>query len=1142
MGRVGSARVELRLAGTFGVIRDGAELTEGELGSRKSRTLLKLLAVERPGLVPVDRIIDVLWAGHSPAAAEQNVASLVSRLRGVLGPGVVLGGRPGYRLAGPPEVGVDLDTAGRYCGQAERKLAASPAIALAAAEQAIGLLSAGTALAEEQYSSWVDPARDELRELLRRARLAAAEASLAAGEASAAVRHAEAATVADPLDETAHRWYMSACAAAGEPAKALVAYAALRERLAEELGADPAPETQELHVALLRSGPSQPPHRSPVPTRRAAATRPALAGREAETAALRQAWGRAVAGDPGLVMVIGEAGIGKTALAEDLAAEAAETGATVLRTRCYEAESSLFLQPIVEAMAPAAARMTATALRELLGEHGPAAAALLPEVAALLGPPPSWRGSPDMERRRSFQAAAAFLLGLAERAPVLLVVDDLQYAGQSTVEFVHYLGRHMSGARLLAMVTVRAEHDHRIGDALAPVASRVEVGPLGPAAVGQLARAAGHGAMAGPISERTRGHTLFVVEVLRALTAGDAGPAQAAHGAQAIAAPGAQGVQTVLPESLLSAVQARVRQAGAATESLLRAASVLGAVIDPLTLGELLDLTPATSLEQCEQALQGRLLVVSGRDYEFANDLIREVMYATTPEPTRLAYHRRAADLLTGQPEALARHAAAAGDWPRAARAWLIAAEDATRRYATSDAITLSTQALEAAERGTDPETRARALIVRGRAREAAGAYDAAVTDLTLAIEAARAAGDRRLEMRALCELGRSRPWNPSVAVPAHGEVPAPPKLPIISYTSNLSSGLRIAESLGDRATEADLLARLAIIAANRLQLDAALDYGLRAVAAGRASADEHALAGGLDALKIAYLSLGDARSFAAVLAELNPLLRRLGELFLLQWAEFESAYLFIAVADWDGAAAAMRAGLEVNRRGGYPHFAAWYTAHLGWLARLRGRDDEAVTLGRKALAMTEEYEHTWWKAASCALLGTTLLLRGDRAEAIGLFERGLAAAGEAGAEAYLLRCAAPLAAATGSPTVLAEADRLLGQASIPAGGAWFLGDEAYLCLARAWLARGEPERARAILAPLLALAERVPWTATLTAALAVDGRALIRLGDADRGRAALLRAEDLARDHGLPHVLRETRSARRGLRSAPRPAQRKVR
>jgi DNA-binding SARP family transcriptional activator/tetratricopeptide (TPR) repeat protein len=1118
MGRddptVGSSPVELRLAGTFGVIRDGAELAEGQLGSRKSRTLLKLLAVERPSLVAVDRIIDVLWGSDPPAAAEQNVASLVSRLRGVLGPGAILGGRPGYRLAGSPEVSVDLDTAARYCAQAERKLAAAPAIALAAAEQAIGLLSPGTALAEEPYAPWVDPARDELRELLRRARLAGAEAALATGDARAAVRFAEAATAADPLDEAAHRWHMSACAAAGEPAKALVAYAALRERLAEELGADPAAQTQELHLAILRHHSPRPSQSSqPSQTQRPAQT--ALAGREAETAALREAWNRAVAGDPGLVMVIGEAGIGKTALAEDLAAEAAETGAAVLRTRCYEAERSLFLQPIVEAIAPVAGRMSPSALRQLLGEHGPAAATLLPEVAALLGPAPSWRGAPDMERRRAFQAVTAFLAGLAERAPVLLVVDDLQYAGQSTAEFVHYLGRHMSGARLLVVVTVRAEHDQQIGAALAPVATRVEVGPLGPAAVGQLARAAGHGALARPILERTRGHTLFVVEVLRALATGDGGQAQEA--------------QEILPESLRSAVQARVRQAGSAAESLLRAASVLGAAIDPLTLGELLQLTPAAAVELCEQALQARLLVVSGRDYEFANDLIREVMYATTPEPTRLAYHRRAADLLTGQPESLARHAAAAGDWPRAARAWLIAAEDAMRRYATSDAIALSTQALEAAERGGDAEANARALVVRGSAREAAGAYEAALADLTLGVTAARLAGDRRLEMRALSEFGRARPWKIPASAPAGG-VPGPAGPPIGYYISNLRSGLRIAESLGDRASEADLLSRLAVIAANRLRLDAALDCGLRAVAAARASEDEQALASALDGLKIAYLNLGDTRGLTDVLAELTPLVRRLGDMFRLQWAEFEAAFLHVAVAEWDKAVAAMESAIETNRHGGYPHFAAWYTAHLGWLARIRGRDDEAVTLGRRALAMAEEHEHTWWQAAACALLGTTLLLTSDRAEAIALFERGLDAAQESGAEAYLLRCSAPLAAVTGSSAVLADADRLLGQAGIPADGAWLLGEEAYVALAQAWLGRGDPERARAVLAPLLALAERVPWTPTLAATLAVDARALIRLGEAQRARSQLLRAERLAGSHGLPHVRHDARSALRRL------------
>ena len=256
---------------------------------------------------------------------------------------------------------------------------------------------------------------------------------------------------------------------------------------------------------------------------------------------------------------------------------------------------------------------------------------------------------------------------------------------------------------------------------------------------------------------------------------------------------------------------------------------MLGRTVDPLTLGAMLDLVPAAALEQCEAALGARLLVVSGRDYEFANDLIRDVLYASTPEPTRLAYHRRAADLLTGQPESLARHAAAAGDWLRAGRAWLRAGEDAMGRYAASDAVALATQALQAGEQAADLEVSARALVLRGRAHEATGAHAAALDDLTRGAEGARAAGDRRLEMLALRELG--------------GDVPVSRGKPASYYAANLESGLRIAESLGDRASEANLLSRLGVIAANRLQLDAALGYGLRAVAAGRAGADDQALA-----------------------------------------------------------------------------------------------------------------------------------------------------------------------------------------------------------------------------------------------------------------------------------------------------------
>ena len=807
---------------------------------------------------------------------------------------------------------------------------------------------------------------------------------------------------------------------------------------------------------------------------------------------LREAWHQAAGGQPALVMITGEAGIGKTALAEALAAEASRDGGTVLRTRCYETERSLFLQPAVEAIAPVAARTPAGPLRQMLGEHAAAAAGLLPEIAAILGPPPPGRGSMEMERRRAFEAVRAFLRGLAERSPVLFLVDDLQYAGQSTVELMHFLGRERPGTRMLVVTAVRAEDDAQAGAALAPVARRVEVGPLGPEAVTALARAAGQGGLAGRILEQTRGHTLFVVEVLRALASGQAG----------------------LPESLRTAVQARVRRAGLPVENLLRAASVLGSAVDPLTLGALLGLVPANAVELCEAALEARLLVVAGRDYEFANDLIREVLYATTPEPTRLAHHRRAADLLVGQPESLARHAAAAGDWLRAARAWLQAGEDAMSRYAASDAAALATQALEAGGRAGDTEVTARALVLRGRAHHATGADAAALADLTLGTDQARAAGDRRLEMLALYELGN--------------DIPIQCRLPVSFYMSKLEDGLRIAESLGDRASEANMLCILTVIAANRLRLDTAVDRGLRGVAAGRAAADDHALASGLDGLKSAYLSLGNIGALTGVLAELIPLLRRLGDPFLLQWAEFESAFPAIAAADWGAATAAMESAIKVNERAGYPHCAAWYVAHQGWLARLRGRTGDAITLGRRALERAERHEVTWWQATACAFLCDTLLLAGDQARAIGLFERGLDVARQAGVEAYLLRCAAPLAAATGSRAILGEAAGLLEQASSPAGGAWMPGYEAYLSLAEAWLAHGDPEQARAVLAPMLAVADREPWLPALAAALVTDGRALVRLGQPGQARPVLDRAVRLAGNHGLPHVLRDAREARR--------------
>ncbi len=1088
----------LRLAGVFTVLRDGRPDSAAGLGSRKARALLKLLAVERGHHVPVDRLVDILWDAHPPARPAENVATLVSRLRAALGSGAILGGRDGYRLGDPPAILVDLDEAAAHLAEAERRLADGElAFASLAAGRALQLLGDGSALADEAYAEWAEPARIELADLARRARHAAAEAANRSGDHAEAVTIAGKAVEADPFDEVACRLLMRAHAGRGEPARAVAAYERLRAILAFELGTDPAPDTRALHVSILREEPAPPEHTTPKSATKHAG-RTELAGRESEQRQLDAVWAKAVSGQSAIVLVTGEAGIGKTKLATHTIEWAEQLGATIMRARCYDAERSLFLQPMAEMLADRTARMSLPELTVLVGDRAAALAALVPAVTRLGGPAAVGGGHAEVQRRMVFEAVAGLLRDLTERTPVLVFIDDLHSSGLSTVELLHYLGRTLSSARLLVVATVRVEEGEQALRMLEDVAIRLDLGRLPAEAVRQLAAAAGHAEMAEQIERQTRGHALYVMETLRGLAAGETG----------------------VPKSLQAAVLARVHRAGESVEGLLRTASVVGATLDPVVLARLTSQTTHTVARQCEQALAARLLLVAGRAYEFANDLIREVLYATTPEPTRVAYHLRAAELLDGHPEAVAEHAAAAGDWHRAGRAFLVAGEEATRRFAAGDAHTLLDRALAAARNtgatsytAVDRELIGRIHVARGRVREILTHYDLALSDLRDAVEAARDAGDRRLEMIALRELA--------------GDVPVALGLPIGECVEHLQSGLRIAEALGDRGVEASLLGRLAVLAANQLRLSDAVEYGLRGVAAGRGSGDDRALAAGLDGLKTAYFFLGEIGPLDAVTEELEPLARRLGDLWRLQWTMFESAFAPYARGDWEAASTRMESALEVNRRSGYAAYEAWFVAHLGRLEQLRGRDEVALALGRRSVEVAGGTRHPWWQATTHTLLAATLLEQGETEAAVTLLHRAREV-GIAGAQAHLSLCTALLAEATGSRDVLDEADALLRKVVAPDGGAWLFGADAYLAAARAWLGLSEPRRARDVIRPMLDAARRVPWVAAYADGLLVDGRARLALTDPG-ALDQIAESAALAERHGLPHVAREARTALHG-------------
>ena len=589
---------------------------------------------------------------------------------------------------------------------------------------------------------------------------------------------------------------MRAYRQAGEPARGLAEYARLRADLAAELGAEPAAETRAVHAALLAEpttgragaatgsdGMAPGPAAAGMPSGRetgrvtgalvgrAAETgrrTGALVGRAAETGRLTERWAAAAAGRSGLVLLTGVAGIGKTWLAEDLAVLAAGTGGRVLRARCYRTERSLFLQPLADAVRPVLTGLPPAVLAELAGDDPAALAAVVSDVDGVLdaGPVGRWAGpaAPSWSGGGRSPGWPGSCAGWPPGSRCCCCSTTCTRRGWPPPTSCTTSPGTPRTRRCSCVATVRSGDADPVLDRLAEVAELLPVEPLTPAAVGRLAADAGRPELADRLYRLTRGHTLSAVETLRAVLAGDSG----------------------VPGSLRDAVLARVGRLGPQVEEVLRAASVLGPPFEPATLAGVLGVPAPDAARRCERALRAGLLAVTGSAYEFSNDLVQEVLSAATPEPTRVQYHRQAADLLADRPEAAAAHAAAAGQPVRAARAWLLAGEQALRRWAAADAERLVDRALAVLSTVDDPgavELRGRAHLVRGRAREALAAYAPAWADHGEALVLARSAGDPRLEMAVLRELA--------------GDVTVGLGRPTAECVPHLEAGVRIARVAG---------------------------------------------------------------------------------------------------------------------------------------------------------------------------------------------------------------------------------------------------------------------------------------------------------------------------------------------------------
>jgi DNA-binding SARP family transcriptional activator len=685
----------VRVLSDFGV--DGIE--PQALGSRKGRLALCALALAGGQAVPADVLADTLWGDAPPARPDDQLAVLVSRLRSVLGRERIQHHDHGYLLVCD---WLDASELAALTEEMERRRAAGNVLGAAAAARVALSLLRGYGLPAVP-GEWAQLKLAELDRLAGQARRTAATVLLEAGHWMAAADAAAAAVEHDGYDEAALRVLLRAYVSGGRAAAALAAYAQARKRLADDLGADPSPETVALYTAILRGE---------LPSLPLAAARGAagLVGRDEELAYLDTVALRARDGSTEIVVVDGEAGIGKTALLRAWAGQRAAAGDIVLMASCGQLDQAMPLDALLAALASLLRRLGPDATTDLLGQDASTLAPLLgtePADPPGPGPRPEPILADNMLGPAVLYAALVRVIGrIAERGSLMVVIDDAHLAGRALSNWLSFAQRQRMPTLVVAAV--------RSGQGPAmPASALVHLGLLGREAAAELVGPA----RADELYERSKGHPLFLTELAQ------------------------QAARTELPASLVESVSSRCDELGAAG-ALLRAAAVIGPELDIELLAALLGRPAVDLLDDAEQAAAAQLLATDGGTFRFRHELVREALAASATPGRAALLHRQAGRVLARQPYAdpalVAHHARLGGDLELASRSLRVAAERAAERFDHAAAEALLDDALRL---HPDPE----GWLERARVRTLRRRYGEALSD----VERATAAGPAALEVGA---------------------------------------------------------------------------------------------------------------------------------------------------------------------------------------------------------------------------------------------------------------------------------------------------------------------------------------------------------------------------------------------------------
>jgi len=937
---------------------------------RQVRALLYRLAA-RLDPVPREHLCFLFWPHTPESTARRNLSHLLTHLRNTLPTPKVL-------LAADDHVRLDPHRAWSDTAAFDRLCAGG---GLRALQQAVDLYRkpflAGFSLPNgPEFEAWATLEQRAWERLYLKALAGLIEEQTAGGNYDAAIAYARRYLEADDLAEDVHRRLITLYAATGDRSAALRQFERCAAVLERELGVSPLPETRAAYRAILDGRP--PPLQRPV-VESAWATLPGLdvplVGRDGALRRLERAYARVRMGHGGVVLISGEAGIGKSRLMRDFATRL-QGQALILVGVGMASERALPYQPIAQALRSTlnVERLTFNVQSTWLAE----ASRLLPELCALHPDlPPPMLAEPDEARARLFEALCRITLGLAVSPhPVLLCLDDLHWADGATLDWLVYMGRRLRGSRLLVIGAYRAEEADAVGElrrglARLGVLSEMRLSGLDANAVLALLRhleghVPGDQALADRLQKATGGNPFFLLETLRVLIEAGRLPGDLAD------------LEDLpLPDTVRQAVEARLERLSPVARQVLEAGAILG-----LTFGfDLVRLTAGRreleTMDGLDKLVARHLLVEQDTGYRFHHDLIRRVVEAGLSPMRRQLLHRRAGRALEqlepGEVVALAYHFDAGGEGEKALHYHGLAAQRAEALFAWREAEGHQSRMLVLLDR-LDPDCsepiclaqRGQVLAARAHLRYLQGRLAERDTDLASLTALTKVSGDDRLRLQALAHRVRYLNLDGQ-----HGEA-----------ITAAEEGLALADRLDHTPARSRFLAQIGLAHYFLGQPQPALTALESALTVAGEEANPGVRGRITRILGYVHLHLGDYTRALAYKQEAYTCHQAVGDHNRMAWDGLNIGFLHLKLGHFAAAERHLTESLALARQIGARPAQAYALTYLGYWELYRGQYAAAANRFRQALPEQQAVRSRHGMEAAEGGLGLALYHLGDLAEA----------------------------------------------------------------------------------------------------------------------------------------------------------------